>query len=85
MDIHMGIPTGENHIPILNPIQWVWGIGDPYGDISKEIHMGMGISTGENLYSHSHRNPGSTVSVCSKSGTVRPSTGQMTSDQPVKI
>ena len=27
-----GIPTGENHIPILNPIPWLWG-----------IHMGISV------------------------------------------
>ena len=30
MDIHMGIPTGENHIPILNQMPWVRG-SSPYG------------------------------------------------------
>ena len=32
MDIHMGIPTGENHIPIPIPFPWVWGSiwGFPY-------------------------------------------------------
>ena len=32
-DIHMGIPTEENHIPILNTIPWVWGsiLAYPYG------------------------------------------------------
>ena len=41
-DIHMGIPTEENHIPIPNTIPWVWGsiLGYPYGY--------------SNWYSHTH-------------------------------
>ena len=47
--IHMGIPTGENHIPILNPIPWVWGsvwgyqCGYPYGYPNMDPHMDIWI------------------------------------------
>ena len=39
-DIHMGIPTGENHIPILNTIPWVWGYQYeyPYGYPNMDPH-----------------------------------------------
>ena len=40
MDIHMGIPTGENHIPILNQFH---GYEDPYWDIRMDIHTDIPI------------------------------------------
>ena len=45
----MVIPTRENHIPILNPIPWVWGsiLGHPYGDPHGDSYInpvGMEVS-----------------------------------------
>ena len=49
-DIHMGIPTEENHIPNLNTIPWVWEyqFEYPYGYPNMDPHthgivLGIGI------------------------------------------